>query len=327
MSETLLEVRNIRKYFDAGRKKSLKAVDGVSFSIQKGETFGLVGESGCGKTTIGRLIVRLYEATGGSVFYKNRDIKTLTRKETLDYAFNVQMIFQDPYASLDPRMTVESIIAEGMRIHRIYSREETKAKVYELLATVGLSREHAQRFPHEFSGGQRQRVGIARALAVNPELIVCDEPVSALDVSIQAQIINLLRDLQRDRGLTYLFIAHDLSLVKYISDRIGVMYLGALVEVAAAEELYRNPMHPYTRALLSAIPVPDPIEEGERQRILLTGDVPSPINTPEQCKFCTRCAHVTPRCLEGIPPLVEVLPDHWVACAMNKELNIDAYAI
>jgi oligopeptide/dipeptide ABC transporter ATP-binding protein len=237
------------------------------------------------------------------------------------------MVFQDPYASLDPRMTTESLIAEGMHIHHMYGREETRDKVRELLSRVGLSQEHAQRFAHEFSGGQRQRVGIARALAVDPEMIVFDEPVSALDVSIQAQIINLLKNLQKDFNLTYLFIAHDLSLVKYISDRIGVMYMGMLVEVAGANELYRAPLHPYTQALLSAIPIPDPKEESERRRILLQGDVPHPINAPDQCLFRSRCAYATERCERGAPPLVETAPGHWVACVMNEELNVDAYAI
>lgn len=326
-SSPLLEVRGLKKFFPVGRNRTLKAVNGISFSIRKGETFGLVGESGCGKTTAGRTIVRLYEPTGGSVLYQGKDVARLGRAGAVAYTKNVQMIFQDPYASLDPRMTVETIIAEGMRLHGMYGRGETRDRVHELLAHVGLTPEHAQRFPHEFSGGQRQRVGIARALAVSPELIVCDEPVSALDVSIQAQIINLLKNLQREMGLTYLFIAHDLSLVKYISDRVGVMYMGSLVEVANAEELYRAPLHPYTQSLLSSIPVPDPIEERERRRVLLEGDVPHPINMPDQCLFCGRCPHVTDRCRQGIPQLVETARGHWVACAMNEELNVGAYAI
>jgi oligopeptide transport system ATP-binding protein len=323
----LLEVRNLKKHFRVGRRQVLKAVDGISFQIRRGETFGLVGESGCGKSTTGRAIVKLYDATAGEILYAGRDISKLRGREATRYAFNVQMIFQDPYASLDPRMTVEGIVAEGMKVHRMYGGGQARAKVFELLEKVGLSREHASRFPHEFSGGQRQRIGIARALAVSPELIVCDEPVSALDVSIQAQIVNLLRDLQKELGLTYLFIAHDLSLVKYLSDRIGVMYLGSLVEVAPAEELYSNPLHPYTRALLSTIPIPDPVEESERRRILLQGDVPSPINTPEQCKFCSRCQYAEARCRQSVPQLVEAARGHWVACSLNRELNEDAYAI
>lgn len=326
-SNPLLEVRSLKKYFKVGRRQFLKAVDGITFHIYQGETFGLVGESGCGKSTTGRAIARLYSLTGGEILYDGMDISKFKGKAATRYAFDVQMVFQDPYASLDPRMTVESIVAEGMKIHRMYNSEQTRAKVYELLEKVGLNKEHAARFPHEFSGGQRQRIGIARALAVNPKFLVCDEPVSALDVSIQAQIINLLRDLQREFNLTYLFIAHDLSLVKYLSDRIGVMYLGSLLEVAPAEELYKNPLHPYTRALLSAIPVPDPAEESERTRILLQGDVQSPINTPEQCKFYSRCKYAEARCRERIPPLVETTEGHWIACALNKELNTDAYAI
>ena len=327
MSEPLLEVRDLKKHFSMGRKKVLKAVDGVSFRVRRGETFGLVGESGCGKTTTGRLIVKLYGATGGNIYYKGKDISRHTRAEAADYAFNAQMIFQDPCASLDPRMTVENIVSEGMRVNKMYSPRVTREKVYELLAKVGVAAECARRYPHEFSGGQRQRIGVARALAVNPEMIVCDEPVSALDVSIQAQIINLLRDLQREMGLTYLFIAHDLSLVKYVSDRIGVMYLGSLVEVADAGELYVNPLHPYTRALLSAIPIPDPAEESERRRVILRGDAPSPINAPDRCKFYSRCEFAGAACNGKAPPLVEASPGHWVACARNKELNVDAYAI
>ncbi|MDR1599065.1 MAG: ATP-binding cassette domain-containing protein [Oscillospiraceae bacterium] len=327
MAQPLLDVRGLKKYFTVGRRGTLKAVNGVSFSIRSGETFGLVGESGCGKTTAGRVIVRLYEPTEGAVYYRGKDISRLARREAAEYTHNVQMIFQDPYASLDPRMTVEAIIAEGMRPRGMYSRGESRDKARELLSRVGLSPEHAQRFPHEFSGGQRQRVGVARALAVNPELIVCDEPVSALDVSIQAQIINLLRKLQRELGLTYLFIAHDLSLVKYVSDRVGVMYMGSLVEVASAEDLYRSPLHPYTRALLSAIPVPNPIEERGRRRVLLEGDVPPPLNTPDQCLFLGRCPHATDRCQQGMPQLAQAREGHWVACAMNEELNVDAYTI
>ena len=327
MKEILFEIKNLKKYFKVASGDLLKAVDDVSFQIRKGETFGLVGESGCGKTTTGRSLVRLYKPTDGTILYKGKNIANLSKKESIDFTFNVQMIFQDPYASLNPRMTVESLVAEGMRIHHMYSAQETKERVYELLERVGLSKEHAQRFPHEFSGGQRQRIGIARALAVNPEFIVCDEPISALDVSIQAQIVNLLKKLQNELGLTYLFIAHDLSMVKYISDRVGVMYLGSLVEVAEAEALYKDPLHPYTQALLSAIPIADPIAENQRERILLQGDVPSPINSPDECKFYSRCQHACEKCKQGIPPLIEVAHEHWVACAMNEELNIDKYTI
>ncbi|MBR6478191.1 MAG: ABC transporter ATP-binding protein, partial [Lachnospiraceae bacterium] len=256
--EILLEIENLSKFFDVGSSKKLKAVDGISLKIRKGETFGLVGESGCGKSTLGRTILRVYEPTSGKILYKGKDVSKLKGREAKKYTAEVQMIFQDPYASLDPRMTIGDIIKEGMKIHKMGTDAERTERMYELLDLVGLSREHALRFPYEFSGGQRQRVGIARALAVNPEFIVCDEPVSALDVSIQAQIINLLKSLQKKLGLTLLFIAHDLSVVRYVSDRVGVMYLGSLVEVADAEELYLNPIHPYTRGLLSAIPTPDP---------------------------------------------------------------------
>lgn len=327
MEDVLFEVQGLKKYFNVNYGKTLKAVDDISFQIKKGETFGLVGESGCGKTTTGRALVRLYKPTAGKILYKGKDIAHLSKQESNEFTFNVQMIFQDPYASLNPKKTVESLVSEGMRIHHMYSREETQKKVYELLETVGLNKEQAQRFPHEFSGGQRQRIGIARALAVAPEFLICDEPISALDVSIQAQIVNLLKRLQKERGLTYLFIAHDLSVVKYISDRVGVMYLGSLVEVAPAEELYKQPLHPYTRALLSAIPVADPVAENQRERILLQGDVPSPINSPEECKFYSRCVHACAKCKQGIPPLVEVSKDHWVACAINASLNVDQYTI
>lgn len=318
--EILFEIDNLSKSFDVGGKKKLKAVDGVSLKIKKGETFGLVGESGCGKSTLGRTITRVYEPTQGKILYKGRDITKFSGKEARQYTSEVQMIFQDPYASLDPRMTIGDIIKEGMKIHRIGNDAERTDRMFELLELVGLSKEHALRFPYEFSGGQRQRVGIARALAVNPEFIVCDEPVSALDVSIQAQIINLLKNLQQKLGLTLLFIAHDLSVVRYVSDRVGVMYLGSLVEVADAEELYLNPVHPYTRGLLSAIPTPDPHVEQEKTRTLLEGDVPSPIDLPLGCKFSGRCPYANNKKEEGVPVLIEIGGGHQVACFCIKEI-------
>ena len=312
----LIEVRDLKRYFNVGGNKILKAVDGISLDIYRGETLGLVGESGCGKSTFGRTLMHLYEATGGTITYDGKPINSkMSAKERFEMTRRMQMIFQDPYSSLNPRMKVMDIVAEGIDAHGLAkSKEERKRIVEELLHIVGLSPEHAGRFPHEFSGGQRQRVGIARALAVNPEFIVADEPISALDVSIQAQVINLLKRLQRERGLTYLFIAHDLSMVRHISDRIGVMYLGSLVELAEAEELFANPMHPYTQALLSAIPEPNPDEERSRQRIMLEGTLPNPVNLEDECKFCSRCPYVEDRCHGQIPPLVEVKPNHWVAC-------------
>ncbi len=321
MSEILFDIKDLTKSFDVGRNKVLKAVDGISLQIRKGETFGLVGESGCGKSTLGRTLVRVYEPSSGTVLYKGKDISKLRGHEARQYASEVQMIFQDPYASLNPRMTIGDIIKEGMKIHKMGTAAERTDRMYELLELVGLSKEHALRFPYEFSGGQRQRVGIARALAVDPEFIVCDEPISALDVSIQAQIINLLRELQQKLGLTLLFIAHDLSIVRYVSDRVGVMYLGSLVEVAEAEELYLNPIHPYTRGLLSAIPIPDPHAEQSRVRKLLEGDVPSPIDIPVGCKFAGRCPYANTKKEEGVPRLTEIgRADHQVACFCIKEL-------
>lgn len=317
--EVLFDISHLKKYFQVDHK-SLKAVDDVSLRIHKGETFGLVGESGCGKSTLGRVLTRLYAPTEGEVTYKGKSVVGLKRKEAKEFAFQVQMIFQDPYASLNPRMTIGDIIKEGMRIHHMGTEKEMDDRMYELLDLVGLNREHAQRFPYEFSGGQRQRAGIARALAVNPEFSVCDEPISALDVSIQAQVINLLKKLQKELDLTYLFIAHDLSVVRYISDRVGVMYLGSLVEVASAEELYLNPLHPYTQALLSAIPTPDPHVENERERIVLEGDVPSPVDAPAGCKFATRCKYATEECRKGIPQLQELGNGHQVACVRAIEL-------
>ena len=317
----LLDIKNIKKYFYAGKSfiKSkhsyLKAVDDVSFFINKGETLGLVGESGCGKTTIGRTILRLYEPTSGKIFYDGNEV---TGSNISSYRRKMQIIFQDPYASLNPRMTVGDIVGEPIDIHKLAtSKAERQKRIFDLLDRVGLNSEHASRYPHEFSGGQRQRIGIARALSVDPEFIVCDEPISALDVSIQAQIINMLEDLQAQLGLTYLFIAHDLSIVRHISDRVGVMYLGKVVELTSSGELYKNPMHPYTQALLSAIPVPDPDISRSRKRILLEGDVPSPINPPSGCRFRTRCIHAMKRCAEEEPVLKEIAPGHLCACHLN----------
>ncbi|MFI8713921.1 ABC transporter ATP-binding protein [Brevibacillus brevis] len=311
MTEALLDVRDLKKYFSLGTGFDLKAVDGVSFTINRGETFGLVGESGCGKSTLGRTIIRLYDYTDGEVLFKGKNVHQLRGKEAGQFNRDAQMIFQDPQASLNPRMTVEDIIAEGLDIHHL-NRGMRRERVAELLHLVGLHKDHAQRFPHEFSGGQRQRIGIARALAVEPEFIIADEPISALDVSIQAQVVNLLEDLQHDRGLTYLFIAHDLSMVKHISNRIGVMYLGKMVELASSYELYARPLHPYTQALLSSVPVPDPTVK--RERIVLQGDLPSPANKPSGCGFRTRCPLVQPRCAEEVPRWQEAQPGHWVAC-------------
>jgi len=312
--KNLIEVKNLKKHFKVGRNQILKAVDGISFSIKEGETLGLVGESGCGKSTTGRTLIRLYDATDGEVIFDGMNVHKLNKKEMKNFAKETQMIFQDPYASLNPRMTVGDIIGEGMDIHNLRKGKERMKRIYELLETVGLNREHASRFPHEFSGGQRQRIGIARALSVEPKFIVCDEPISALDVSIQAQVVNLLEDLQKEMGLTYLFIAHDLSMVKHISDRIAVMYLGAIMELTSSNELYNEPLHPYTQALLSAIPIADPEASKGRKRIILEGDVPSPINPPEGCKFQNRCKYAKDICRQKAPELREVKPGHYVAC-------------
>lgn len=321
-NEKLVEVKNLKKYFKVGKHQVLHAVDNLTFDIYKGETLGLVGESGCGKSTTGRTIIRLYEATAGEVLFEGINVHGKQTKEDLKKLNRkMQMIFQDPYASLNPRMTVMDIIAEGIDIHRLANGpKERKDKVYELLETVGLNREHANRYPHEFSGGQRQRIGIARALAVEPEFIIADEPISALDVSIQAQVVNLMQNLQEERHLTYLFIAHDLSMVKFISDRIGVMYLGSLIELAKSDELYDDPLHPYTQALLSAIPIPDPIIERSRQRIVLQGDLPSPINPPTGCRFHTRCPRAMDVCITHEPKWFEVKDKHWAACHLH-DLN------
>lgn len=318
--EPLIEVRNLTKYFEinrgflGGNKEYVQAVDGVNFTIGKGETLGLVGESGCGKSTTGRTLIRLYRPTKGEIIYDGVDIGGLSQNELKPYRRKMQMIFQDPYASLNSRMTVGDIIGESMEIHHLARGQERQNKIFELLDRVGLNKDHASRYPHEFSGGQRQRIGIARALAVDPEFIICDEPISALDVSIQAQVVNMLEDLQRELGLTYLFIAHDLSMVKHISDRIGVMYLGKLVEIANRNELYDDPLHPYTQALLSAIPIPDPEISKQSRRIILEGDVPSPINPPSGCRFRTRCAYAFDKCAEQEPEITEVKPGHFVAC-------------
>jgi oligopeptide transport system ATP-binding protein len=312
--DTLVEVINLKKYFNVGNGKILKAVDDVSFNINKGETLGLVGESGCGKTTCGRTILGMYEATGGEVLYAGKNVYDMNKKEKKDFRKNAQVIFQDPYASLNPRMTVGDIISEGINNFKMYNESEKQTRIYELLRLVGLNKEHASRFPHEFSGGQRQRIGIARSLAIEPKFIVCDEPISALDVSIQAQIVNLLIDLQNEFDLTYLFIAHDLSMVKHISDRVGVMYLGCMVELGKSDELYKNPQHPYTQALLSSIPIPDPSYERTKKRIALEGEVPSPINPTPGCRFKARCRYVKPICSEETPVLKEISAGHCVAC-------------
>ena len=319
----LIEVNNLKKYFPVKtgfmKMNYVKAVDDVSFYIEKGETLGLVGESGCGKTTLGRTILRLHEPTEGKIIYKGEDI---THVDMLPYRRKMQIIFQDPYASLDPRMTVGDIIGEALDIHKMYgSKTERRDKINALLDIVGLNTEHANRFAHEFSGGPRQRIGIARALAVDPEFIVCDEPISALDVSIQAQVVNMLEDLQADRGFTYLFIAHDLSVVKHISSRIGVMYLGHMVELAKSNELYRRPLHPYTQTLLSAIPIADPKASRAKQRIILEGDIPSPMNPPSGCTFRTRCPYATEECAQSAPEFKEWEPGHFAACHHLDKIN------
>lgn len=316
----LMEVSHLKKYFRVDAKHTLKAVDDVSFQVFEGETLGIVGESGCGKTTCGRTCIGVYEATEGQVLYKGKDVHKMSPAEKKEFTKHVQMIFQDPYSSLDPRMKVHDIIAEGMRIHKlVHSKEEEIKAVQKLLEQVGLNPEHASRYVHEFSGGQRQRIGIARALAVNPEFLMCDEPISALDVSVQAQVVNLLIKLQKERGLTCMFIAHDLSMVKHISDRVGVMYLGNMVELADSETLYEDPLHPYTKALLSAIPIPDPRVEKQRSQIHLEGEVPSPVNPPEGCHFCNRCKYATEKCSQEAPVMRKIKEGHYVACHLYDE--------
>ncbi|MBM7693066.1 peptide/nickel transport system ATP-binding protein [Peribacillus deserti] len=320
--QVLLEVKHLKKYFQLGKQETLKAVDDVSFQIFKGETFGIVGESGCGKSTAGRTIIGLYDRTEGEVIFDGKNVHTLKEKEKYAFYRQMQMIFQDPYASLNPRSTVMEIISEPMEVHGLYRKKQEKVqRVYELLEDVGLNRDHANRYPHEFSGGQRQRIGIARALALDPKFIIADEPISALDVSVQAQVVNLLKRLQKEKGLTFLFIAHDLSMVKQISDRIGVMYLGNLVELTTSSQLYKRPLHPYTQALLSANPIPDPDVEDSRERIILKGELPSPINPPSGCVFRTRCPHAMEVCGQKKPIWQEEDAHHFVACHLyNKEI-------
>lgn len=316
--DKLMEVKNLKKYFPVAssgffqKSNYVQAVDDVTFDIFKGETLGIVGESGCGKSTMGRLLVTLLDSTSGEILFEGKEVNSIRKNNRKDISKNIQIIFQDPYASLNPRMTIGDIIREPMKINGIASGDELEKKLDILLKQVGLAPYHKDRYPHEFSGGQRQRVGIARAISVNPKLIVCDEAVSALDVSIQAQILNLLSDLQKDLGFTYLFIAHGLNVVKHISDRVGVMYLGKLVEIATVDKLYSTPMHPYTQALLSAIPIPNP--EKKKERIILTGDVPSPINPPSGCRFHTRCPQCMDICKQSEPSLVELETGHNVAC-------------
>lgn len=313
--QVLLEVKKVSKHFELEKNMTLQAVNDVTFHIHKGETFGIVGESGCGKSTLGRTIIGLYKSSDGEIVYNKQNLEVLKEKDKLAFQRKIQMIFQDPYASLNPRSTVREIIAEPLEIHRIYqTTEEKNQRIYELLESVGLNKDHANRYPHEFSGGQRQRIGIARALALEPEFIIADEPISALDVSVQAQVVNLLKRLQKEKGLTYLFIAHDLSMVKQISDRIGVMYLGNLVELTDSKELYSHPLHPYTQALLSAIPIPDPDIEDQRERIILKGELPSPVNPPSGCVFRTRCPQAMEACAKEKPSWQEVRENHYVAC-------------
>ena len=319
MSDIVLEVKGLSKHFNVGKNQMLKAVNDVSFDVKRGEVFGLVGESGCGKSTIGRTIMGLYNKTSGNVYYEGKDIHALTGKDRFLFFRDMQMIFQDPYASLNPRFTVREIISDPMDVHGLYKdKEERLERVYQLLEEVGLNSDHANRYPHEFSGGQRQRIGIARALALEPDFIIADEPISALDVSVQAQVNNLLQRLQRERGITFIFIAHDLSMVKHISDRIGVMYLGNMVELTTSENLYEKPYHPYTQALLSAIPIPDPEVEEKRERIVLEGELPSPITPPSGCVFRTRCEKAMDICAQKKPVWQEIEENHFVACHLYE---------
>ena len=320
----LIEVKNLKQYFDINvgffRSKPLKAVDDVSFSIRRGETLGLVGESGCGKTTVGRTLLHLYKPTAGEIRYNGEVIES--RESIHNFRKKATMVFQDPYSSLNPRMTVSDIIGEPLDVHHMYANaKERHEKILELMNRVGLNSEHAARYAHEFSGGQRQRIGIARALALGPDFIVCDEPVSALDVSIQAQVINMFDELQEQMGLTYLFIAHDILVVRHISDRIAVMYLGKMVELADAKEIYEHPLHPYTKSLMSAVPQPDPKIARANKRIVLTGDIPSPLNAPSGCPFRTRCPHATEACAQSMPEFTEVAPGHFAACHRIGEVN------
>lgn len=315
--QPLVQVKDLCKYFQISKKETLKAVDHMTFDIYKGETVSLVGESGCGKSTMGRCMIKLYNPTSGNVIYDGKDIFKQSHEEKKEFCKKVQMIFQNPYSSLNPRMTVKEIVGEGLKQHGM-TRKEVDQKVETLLETVGLNKDHMSRFSHEFSGGQRQRIGIARALSVDPEFIICDEPISALDVSIQAQVINMLKELQERLELTYLFIAHDLSVVKYISDRVVVMYLGTMVESAETEQLFSNPQHPYTQALLSAIPEADPKRAKANERIPIQGEIPSPINPKECCRFAERCQHATEKCFKEVPRLREITPGHVAACHLNQ---------
>ena len=324
MADTLVEVQNLKEYFNiatgAFTTKPLKAVDDVSFSIHRGETLGLVGESGCGKTTVGRTLLHLYKPTSGQIFFDGKEVKT--KKDLLEYRRKSAMVFQDPYSSLNPRMTVADIIGEPLDVHNMYAnKKERTEKILDLMAKVGLNSEHANRYAHEFSGGQRQRIGIARAMAMSPQFVVCDEPVSALDVSIQAQVINMFDELQDQMGLTYLFIAHDLLVVRHISDRIAVMYLGKMVELADANEIYDHPLHPYTKCLMSAVPLPDPQKARENHRIVLSGDIPSPLNAPSGCPFRTRCPYAKEECAASMPEFKEVQSGHFVACHRVSEIG------
>ena len=323
-TNTLVDIKHLKEYFNVNvgffKSKPLKAVDDVSFSIKRGETLGLVGESGCGKTTVGRTILNLYKPTDGEIWYDGKLIKS--KEDIKEFRKKATMVFQDPYSSLNPRMTVSDIIAEPLDVHELYhSKEDRRNRILELMGYVGLNSEHASRYAHEFSGGQRQRIGIARSLAVNPEFIVCDEPVSALDVSIQAQVINMFDELQEKLGLTYLFIAHDLLVVRHISNRIAVMYLGKMVELADADEIYKNPLHPYSKSLISAVPIPDPKIARANQRIVLSGDIPSPLNAPSGCPFRTRCAYCKGDCAESMPEFKEVSKGHFVACHHVSDIN------
>ena len=323
-AKPLVEVKHLKEYFDINtglfKNKPLKAVDDVSFVIKKGETLGLVGESGCGKTTVGRTILHLYKPTAGEIWYDGQKIES--RESLKDFRKKAAMVFQDPYSSLDPRMTVEDIIAEPLDVHKAYKNKQgRRERVLELMSYVGLNSEHASRYAHEFSGGQRQRIGIARSLALNPGFVVCDEPVSALDVSIQAQVINMFEELQERLGLTYLFIAHDLLVVRHISDRIAVMYLGHIVEIAEANEIYGHPLHPYSRSLISAVPVPDPKTARSNKRIVISGDIPSPLNAPSGCPFRTRCPYAKESCAESMPELKDMGSGHMVACHYAEEIN------